>query len=239
MRQRLSSEPDRYRGRRRVPTPPRSRYAAVVTTAFVGAGVVALGADDAARRQGRRPDGPGRPAGRRGHRRRRRGPRRPGRADRASRDTDRQPGSETTLAETADVWLLPLQDYTFTSPYGMRWGKLHAGIDLAAAEGTPFVAVHAGTVKPGRLGRRLRLRDRDRPRPTASRPSTATAAASRQGRRVKAGQPIGLVGSHGPRVRLAPAPRDTCQRPAERPGVATSASTEWTSSYKSHQSTAE
>ena len=44
MRQRLSSEPDRYRGRRRVPTPPRSRYAAVVTTAFVGAGVVALGA---------------------------------------------------------------------------------------------------------------------------------------------------------------------------------------------------
>ena len=44
MRQRLSSEPDRYRGRRRVPTPPRSRYAAVVTSAFVGAGVVALGA---------------------------------------------------------------------------------------------------------------------------------------------------------------------------------------------------
>ena len=44
MRQRLSSEPDRYRGRRRVPTPPRSRYAVVVTSAFVGAGVVALGA---------------------------------------------------------------------------------------------------------------------------------------------------------------------------------------------------
>ena len=33
MRQRLSSEPDRYRGRRRVPTPPRSRYALVVTAA--------------------------------------------------------------------------------------------------------------------------------------------------------------------------------------------------------------
>ena len=45
VRQRLSSEPDRYRGRRRVPTPPRSRYAAVVTTAFVGAGLVALGAN--------------------------------------------------------------------------------------------------------------------------------------------------------------------------------------------------
>src|ERR1700755_1828774 len=44
VRQRLSSEPDRYRGRRRVPTPPRSRYAVVTTAAFVGAGVVALGA---------------------------------------------------------------------------------------------------------------------------------------------------------------------------------------------------
>ena len=44
MRQRLSSEPDRYRGRRRVPTPPRSRYAVVGVSAFVGAGVVALGA---------------------------------------------------------------------------------------------------------------------------------------------------------------------------------------------------
>src|SRR3954469_15599429 len=44
VRQRLSSEPDRYRGRRRVPTPPRSRYAVVGLSAFVGAGVVALGA---------------------------------------------------------------------------------------------------------------------------------------------------------------------------------------------------
>src|ERR1700755_1687618 len=44
VRQRLSSEPDRYRGRRRVPTPPRSRYAVVGISAFVGAGVVALGA---------------------------------------------------------------------------------------------------------------------------------------------------------------------------------------------------
>src|SRR5919202_2684012 len=43
VRQRLSSEPDRYRGRRRVPTPPRGRYAVVGLSAFVGAGVVALG----------------------------------------------------------------------------------------------------------------------------------------------------------------------------------------------------
>src|SRR5262244_4015669 len=45
----VSSREDRgrYRGRRRAPTPPRSRYAAVVTTAFLGAGVVALGSASA------------------------------------------------------------------------------------------------------------------------------------------------------------------------------------------------
>ena len=45
-----------------------------------------------------------------------------------------------------EAWLLPLEDYDFTVPYGVRFGKLHAGIDLAAAEGTPYKAIHAGTV---------------------------------------------------------------------------------------------
>jgi murein DD-endopeptidase MepM/ murein hydrolase activator NlpD len=34
----------------------------------------------------------------------------------------------------------------FTSPFGMRWGRLHAGVDLAAPEGTPIRAADAGTV---------------------------------------------------------------------------------------------
>jgi murein DD-endopeptidase MepM/ murein hydrolase activator NlpD len=144
VRQRLSSEPDRYRGRRRVPTPPRSRYAVVGAAAFVGAGVVAIGAasnlpdvksvdasvlhgleaakvsDDLANRS----------------------------AERASRGDER--GTEaTTLTDEqaeAEAWLLPLDDFTFTAPYGVRFGKLHAGIDLAAAEGVPYKAVHAGKV---------------------------------------------------------------------------------------------
>ena len=35
----------------------------------------------------------------------------------------------------------------FTSPFGYRWGRLHAGIDIAVPEGTPLRAAAAGTVQ--------------------------------------------------------------------------------------------
>jgi murein DD-endopeptidase MepM/ murein hydrolase activator NlpD len=36
---------------------------------------------------------------------------------------------------------------TFTSPFGMRWGRLHAGIDIAAPSGTAIRAADGGTVQ--------------------------------------------------------------------------------------------
>jgi peptidoglycan DL-endopeptidase CwlO len=33
-----------------------------------------------------------------------------------------------------------------TSPYGMRWGRLHAGIDIAVPAGTPIRAARAGSI---------------------------------------------------------------------------------------------
>ncbi|MEU8815133.1 M23 family metallopeptidase [Actinoplanes sp. NPDC048796] len=199
MRQRLSSEPDRYRGRRRVPTPPRSRYAVAVTSAFVGAGVVALGAAanmpdtkqvdtevlkslqtaqvaDAV-------------------------------ADRAtdeaaaSRSDSRDSAAKQKVSAeqaTEDVWLLPLDDYVFTSPYGVRWGKLHAGIDLTAPEGMPYKSVHAGEVTQagynGGYGYSVTVKNDDG---TEVIYAHSRRVLVKTGDKVKAGQVLGEVGNTG------------------------------------------
>ncbi|MEU5940641.1 M23 family metallopeptidase [Micromonospora sp. NPDC047548] len=193
MRQRLSSEPDRYRGRRRVPTPPRSRYAAVVTTAFVGAGIVALGAnalpdaksvspsvlDELKQASITSQDAAARADS----------------ADRASRDNTRD--AEVNSSEQ-DPWLLPLQGYDFNSPYGMRWGKLHTGIDLVAAEGTPYVAIHSGTVTKagwfGGYGYAVIVQHADGSEAIYGHSSSVNV---QDGQQVKAGDQLGLVGNTG------------------------------------------
>jgi murein DD-endopeptidase MepM/ murein hydrolase activator NlpD len=199
VRQRLSSEPDRYRGRRRVPTPPRSRYAIVVTSAFVGAGVVALGAasnmpdhkavnpevlknlESAHVASAALTDRSN--------------------ADHASRSEDRSSVAKTKVSAdeaAADVWMLPLDDYTFTSPYGVRWGKLHAGIDLADPEGTPFKAVHTGLVTQagynGGYGYSITVKNTDG---TEVVYAHARRLLVQAGDQVHAGQVVGEVGNTG------------------------------------------
>jgi murein DD-endopeptidase MepM/ murein hydrolase activator NlpD len=40
----------------------------------------------------------------------------------------------------------PLSQADVTSCFGQRWGRLHAGVDLAAPHGSPIVAAGAGRV---------------------------------------------------------------------------------------------
>ncbi|MCQ2566067.1 MAG: peptidoglycan DD-metalloendopeptidase family protein [Clostridia bacterium] len=40
----------------------------------------------------------------------------------------------------------PIKTYTITSRFGMRWGRLHTGVDFAAATGTKIYAADGGTV---------------------------------------------------------------------------------------------
>jgi murein DD-endopeptidase MepM/ murein hydrolase activator NlpD len=144
-----------YRGRRRAPSPPRTRYAVAVATAVVGAGVVALASNAL-------PDLKGGPAtlgaldasafdastggvgggGQAGDRTQQA-------ADRATRSTARTATTLTISQQPArtDLWALPLHtNYQLSSPFGERWGTLHPGVDLTAVEGTQYYAVAPGRV---------------------------------------------------------------------------------------------
>ena len=134
-------ERDRYIGRRRVPTPPRSRYTAVATTALLGAGAVALAT--AAAMPDMKVSDPGSLASMAGNST---ALSRNAVLDRANRSTDRTSTSATADA-AADVWRLPMTSYSLASaPFGERAGTLNRGVDLMAPVGTALYASHAGTV---------------------------------------------------------------------------------------------
>lgn len=44
------------------------------------------------------------------------------------------------------TFAMPIKNYTLTSNFGYRWGRLHAGIDMGAPTGTPIYASDGGTV---------------------------------------------------------------------------------------------
>ncbi|GIG89550.1 hypothetical protein Pen02_44860 [Plantactinospora endophytica] len=115
------------------------------------------------------------------------------RASRADRD-----GLASTLAAAPEVWRLPLENYNFVSPYGMKWDKLHAGIDLAAPEGTTYTAVHAGTVTKagwfGGYGYCVIVQHADG---TESIYGHSSAVLVSEGQEVKAGDQLGRVGATG------------------------------------------
>jgi murein DD-endopeptidase MepM/ murein hydrolase activator NlpD len=71
--------------------------------------------------------------------------------DRANRSTQRFTATTTSTAisPALSIWRLPMTTYDITNPFGDA-GALSKGVDLAAPEGTPFYAAHAGTVKLAR-----------------------------------------------------------------------------------------
>lgn len=64
--------------------------------------------------------------------------------------------------EAAQAWVLPVEHYRYSSPFGFRWGRLHAGSDFAAPIGTPAMAMSSGTVvfagEQSGYGKKLEIR---------------------------------------------------------------------------------
>jgi murein DD-endopeptidase MepM/ murein hydrolase activator NlpD len=185
-------ERDKYRGRRRVPTPPRSRYVGVITTAFVGAGIVALGAGAAmpdAKADASALDGVDAASIAQQDR--------ASAADQASR-SDRSTGLSTSTTTAPDAWVLPLHGYDFNSSLGARWGSPHKGVELAAPEGTPFAAVHDGVVLVAEwrsgYGNMIMI---DHGNGLATVYGHSSELLVKVGDKVKAGQIVGLMGNTG------------------------------------------
>ena len=103
------------------------------------------------------------------------------------------------------TWITPVSGYKITSPFGMRkhpilgYNKMHNGIDMACAQGTPIYATRAGTVtaasyQAGGAGNYVSINHGDG---FASIYMHMTHYVVSAGQKVSAGQLIGYVGSTG------------------------------------------
>jgi murein DD-endopeptidase MepM/ murein hydrolase activator NlpD len=109
----------------------------------------------------------------------------------------RSGGSHSGATPSAAGLIWPVQG-VLTSPFGMRWGRMHEGIDIGAALGTPIYAAAAGTVNyagwEGGYGN-LTLIDHGNGLATAYGHQSRFAVST--GEAVSRGQLIGYVGSTG------------------------------------------
>ncbi len=96
------------------------------------------------------------------------------------------------------TWVHPMPGARVTSCFGARWGRLHAGVDLAAPHGTPIVAAGAGKVTlagvEGGYGLAVLI---DHGNGYLTHYGHMSAIAVQIGQSVKAGELIGNEGSTG------------------------------------------
>jgi murein DD-endopeptidase MepM/ murein hydrolase activator NlpD len=115
----------------------------------------------------------------------------------AIRNAQAGAGSSGTGAPSAAGFIWPVNG-PVTSGYGMRWGRLHEGIDIAAGTGTPIWAGAAGTViYAGWLGGYGNLVVVDHGNGLATAYAHASAILVSVGQSVAQAETISLVGSTG------------------------------------------
>jgi murein DD-endopeptidase MepM/ murein hydrolase activator NlpD len=106
-------------------------------------------------------------------------------------------GSTGSGAPSASGLIWPVSG-PVVSGYGMRWGRMHEGIDISASSGTPIVAAAGGTViHAGWLGGYGNLVVVDHGSGLATAYAHASSILVSLGQQVSQGQTIALVGSTG------------------------------------------
>jgi murein DD-endopeptidase MepM/ murein hydrolase activator NlpD len=117
----------------------------------------------------------------------------------AARIQEAQAGAGTTGtgAPSAAGFIWPVNGVV-VSGFGMRWGRMHEGIDIAASSGTPIRAAAAGTViHSGWLGGYGNLVVVDHGNGLATAYAHASALLVGVGQQVTQGETVALVGSTG------------------------------------------
>lgn len=115
----------------------------------------------------------------------------------AIRESQAGAGSAGTGAPSAAGLIWPV-DGVVVSGFGMRWGRMHEGIDISASLGTPIRAAAAGTViHSGWLGGYGNLVVLDHGNGLATAYAHASAILVGVGLQVSQGETVSLVGSTG------------------------------------------
>ncbi len=111
---------------------------------------------------------------------------------------DSQPRVIAVGVKEKPAYMVPVEDYVFTSPFGPRWGRSHEGIDLAVSTGTPVAAAADGVVIQsgwnGGYGISIYV---DHGNGIITRYGHLSQAYAQVGRSVKQGETIGLSGNTG------------------------------------------
>jgi murein DD-endopeptidase MepM/ murein hydrolase activator NlpD len=115
----------------------------------------------------------------------------------AIRQAQEGAGSTGSGTPSASGFIWPVNG-PVVSGYGMRWGRLHEGIDISASTGTPIWAAAAGTViYAGWLGGYGNLVVVDHGNGLATAYAHASAILVAVGQQVAQGETVSLVGSTG------------------------------------------
>ena len=119
-----------------------------------------------------------------------------GGADGASSGTDEGVSRDTSA--TYSPLMMPVDDVYVSSGFGTRWGRLHRGVDLALAQGSPIYAADSGTVyfagDGGGYGNRVKV---DHGNGMQTYYAHCSSLLVTSGQKVSRGEKIALTGSTG------------------------------------------